>query len=179
MPPTLLNLWLVSCVLLHLWFVFICILFRPDLCVFFACILFQDLWVISTWILLQDFWLVFISILLQELWFVFLSILLLPYLWVFYICILLQYPWDVLICFLAVFAIIFGIIYWLVNRGNRNLLTKPIQQEYTEQEDRELVLLCNKHILEIRYIYVDNDIPYMVEAQRERQINFRNSLFVI
>ena len=78
--------------------------------------------------------------------------------------------------FLAVFAIIFGSIYWLVNRGNRNLLMKPIQQEYTEQEDRELVLLCNKHILEI---HVDNDIPYMVEAQRERQTNFRNSLFVI
>ena len=81
--------------------------------------------------------------------------------------------------FLAVFTIIFGITYWLVNQGNRNLLTKPIQQEYTEQEDRELVLLCNKHILEIHYIYVDNDIPYMVEAQRECQINFRNSLFVI
>ena len=84
------------------------------------------------------------------------------------------HPWDVFICFLAVFTIIFGIIYWLVNQGNRNRLTKPIQQKYTEQEDRELVLLCNKHILEIHY-----DIPYMVEAQRERQINFRNSLFVI
>ena len=176
MPPTLPNQWVVSCVLLHLWFVFLCILFRPDLWAFFTCILFHDLWVISICILLQDLWVVFICILLQELWFVFISILLLPDLWLFYICILLQYPWDVFICFLAVFAITFGIIYWLVNQGNRNLLTKPIQQEYTEQEDRELVLLCNKHILEID---LDNDILYMVEAQRERQINFRNSLFVI
>ena len=176
-----LDLWVVSIYVLlqHLWVVLICILLLPDMWVFFIYILFQDLWVVSIWILLQDIWVVFICILLQELLFIFISILLLPDLWVFYICILLQYPWDVFICFLAVFTIIFGIIYWLVNQGNRNRLTKPIQQEYTEQEDRELVLLCNKHILEIHYIYVDNDIPYMVEAQRERQINFRNSLFVI
>ena len=97
-----------------------------------------------------------------------------------FICLFLLYLRDVCICVLAVFSIV--LIYWLiqrVNRGNRNRLTKPVRQEYAEQEDRELVLLCNKHILEIHYIYVDNDIPYMVEAQRERQINFRNSLFVI
>ena len=119
-----------------------------------------------------------------------------PLLWVIFICalllylrddfiyIFLLYLWDVCISVLAVFSIV--LIYWLIqriNRGNRNRLKKPIQQEYTEHEDRELVLLCNKQIhCRQKYYYTnipDNDTPNMVEAQKETQRNFRNSLFVI
>ena len=121
------------------------------------------------------------------LWVVFICALLL-YLRDDFIYLFLQYLWDVCISVLAVLSIVL-IIYWLIqraNRENRNL-KKPIQQEYTEQ-DRELVLLCNKHILEIhcrqKYYYTnipDNDIPYMymVQVQKETQRNFRKALFVI
>ena len=53
------------------------------------------------------------------------------------------------VCVLAAFSVTFGIIYWLiwrVNRSNRNLPLRPIQEEYTEQY-RELVLSCSRHTM--------------------------------
>ena len=92
------------------------------------------------------------------------SCLHLPDLRVIFIYILLHDLWDAFICILAVLSIIFGI--QSVNQGNRNRPMKPIQQEYTGQEERELVLLCNKQIVEI---HCQQKNYYTVEAQKESQ----------
>ena len=92
--------------------------------------------------------------------------------------------------FISVFIIIF-VIYWLIWRGNQrniNQLTRPIQEEYRGQQDRELVLSRNKyHLLKRnrvihpqpqREVAVDNDILYLVNSIKESKRNTKNSYFV-
>ena len=92
--------------------------------------------------------------------------------------------------FISVFIIIF-VIYWLIWRGNQrniNQLTRPIQEEYRGQQDRELVLSRNRYQLlkrnrefivqPKRDVAVDNDILYLVNAIKESQGNTNKSLFV-
>lgn len=93
--------------------------------------------------------------------------------------------------FTSVFIII-CVIYWLIWRGNqRNIkqLTRPIQEEYCGQQDRELVLSRNRyHLLKRnkefivqpqRDVAVDNDILYLVNSIKESKRNTKNSYFVI
>ena len=90
--------------------------------------------------------------------------------------------------FISVFIIIF-VIYWLIWRGNQrniNQLTRPIQEEYRGQQDRELVLSHNRyHLLKRnreaepqREVAVDNDTLHIVNEIKESQGNTKNSYFV-
>ena len=93
--------------------------------------------------------------------------------------------------FISVFIIIF-VIYWIIwrdNQRNINQLTRPIQEEYRGQQDRELVLLHNRYHLLIRNrefivqlqreVAVDNDTLYLVNSIKESKRNTKNSYFVI
>ena len=93
--------------------------------------------------------------------------------------------------FISVFIIIF-VIYWLIWRGNQrniNQLTRPIQEEYRGQQDRELVLSHNRYQLlkrnrefivqPQREVAVDNNTLYnIVNAIKESKRNTKNSYFV-
>ena len=111
--------------------------------------------------------------------------------------ILLTTQWFLSVCVLAAFSVMFGIIYWLiwrVNRSNRNLPLRPIQEEYTEQY-RELVLPCsryhlfdrNSQIVAILMIHhqsqrdlaVDKDSYYMVDAIQVNERIKKNSLLIV
>ena len=108
--------------------------------------------------------------------------------------ILLITQWFLSVCVLAAFTVMFGIIYWLiwrVNRGNRNLPSRPIQEEYTEQY-RELVLPCSRYHLfdrnsqivvihhqSQRDLAVDKDSYYMVDAIQVSERIKKNSLLIV
>ena len=60
---------------------------------------------------------------------------------------MLEDMWCILICVL-VLLILFGIMLWLLLKGNRNQPSIPVQEEYTRQQNKEFVVTCNRcHLL--------------------------------